>query len=359
MPVSVSRPALKPGATIGIFGGGQLGRMLAMAAAQLGYRTHIFAPDAESPAADVSAAWTQAGYDDVAALDRFADAVDVITYEFENVPVEVVAHVAARKNVFPSADVLKIAQDRLAEKLFVQKLGGRTAPVASVDSEHDLDVAVAKIGTASILKTRRMGYDGKGQVRMTGTMQVATAWSAIAGQPAILEGFVHFSREISVLLVRNSLGACRTYPPVENVHLNGILDTSSVPAACTEKEAADAVALTEKIATALNYVGVLAVEYFLTADGIVFNEMAPRVHNSGHWTIEGATTSQFENHIRAIAGLPLGDCSARGKIQMQNLIGDDVNDMVALLADPQAHVHHYGKSESKPGRKMGHITWVR
>jgi 5-(carboxyamino)imidazole ribonucleotide synthase len=359
MTFSVPRPALNPGATIGIFGGGQLGRMLAMAAAQLGYRTHIFAPDAESPAADVSAAWTRAGYDDGAALNAFAGEVDVITYEFENVPVDAVAHVAAQTPVFPNTAVLKIAQDRLAEKLFVQKLGGRTALIASVDSEHDLDVAVTKIGRPSILKTRRMGYDGKGQVRMTGDATAASAWAAIAGQPAILEGFVHFSREISVLLVRDTAGNCRCYPPVENVHRNGILHRSKVPAACTDAEAADAVALTEKIATALEYVGVLAVEYFITPEAIIFNEMAPRVHNSGHWTIEGAVTSQFENHIRAIAGLPLGECAARGTVDMLNLIGDDAHDMSTLLADPTAHVHHYGKSESKAGRKMGHVTQVR
>ncbi len=356
LPLSAPLP---PGATIGILGGGQLGRMLSVAAAQLGYRTHIYAPEADSPAADVAAQWTRAGFEDEAALRTFAASVDAVTYEFENVPVRAVECISALTPVMPNACALEISQDRLREKMFVQNLGGLTAEIAPAESLADMRAGLAKLSAPAIVKTRRFGYDGKGQARLTRSEDCDAAWIALNQQPCLLESVVPFTREISVLLARDQHGNMRSYDPVENVHKNGILDISTVPSAETADQCARATQLTERIATALDYVGILSVEYFIAPQGIIFNEMAPRVHNSGHWTIEGAVTSQFENHIRAIAGLPLGDCSTRGKVLMRNLIGDDINKIGALLADPAAHVHHYGKTSVRPGRKMGHVTWVR
>jgi 5-(carboxyamino)imidazole ribonucleotide synthase len=351
---------LAPGATIGVLGGGQLGRMLAMAAAAIGYRVHVLAPDAEMPAADVSWRATRADYLDFAALDDFAATVDVVTFEFENVPVAAVQHLAARVPVAPGAASLEVAQDRLAEKRFVAELGGTPAPFRAVDSRAELAAALAEIGTPAILKTRRMGYDGKGQARIMTPADADAAWAAIAGQPAVLEGFVSFAHEFSVLLCRAVDGAILTWPVPLNVHDGGILAESRVPApALVAAQAPVAAALAAKVATALGHVGVLTLEFFATAQGPVFNEMAPRVHNSGHWTIEGARTSQFENHVRAICGLPLGATDlAAESVTMRNLLGDDVHDWPALLADPRAHLHLYGKSDVKPGRKMGHVTWL-
>jgi 5-(carboxyamino)imidazole ribonucleotide synthase len=350
--------ALAPGATIGIMGGGQLGRMLAIAAAQLGFHTHIFSPDTESPAVDVASAWTKAEYLDEAALADFASRVDVITYEFENVPVAAINHIARLCSHHPSARALEIAQDRLAEKNHAVSLGVRTAPFVEINSLDDLTAAVVRIGTPALLKTRRMGYDGKGQVRISNIADAGRAWQEISGQPAILEGLVNFTHEISVIIVRDQKGDEHHYGPIENVHRGGILATSSFPAQTSAGDADAAISFTKRLAEKLDYVGVLTVEFFVDKDGIVFNEMAPRVHNSGHWTIEGAVTSQFENHIRAITGLPLGDTTACGKVVMHNLIGDDVLKMPDLLTQPTAHVHHYGKKIARAGRKMGHVTWV-
>lgn len=351
---------IAPGATIGILGGGQLGRMLAIAAASIGYRVHIFAPEAELPAADVSADVTRADYGDRQALRAFADAVDVITYEFENVPVDSVAWLATLKPVRPGVRALEVAQDRLHEKQFVASLGGATAPFAAVDSLAGLHAALDRIGLPAILKTRRMGYDGKGQARLHDRRDAEAAWAAIGGHSAVLEGWVRFDAEYSILLARGHDGAALTYPVPHNLHDGGILARTLLPAPpAVQTQAAVACALAALAAAALDYVGVLTLEFFATDDGPVFNEMAPRVHNSGHWTIEGARTSQFENHIRAICGLPLGATElAAAQVRMENLIGDAVHDWAALLADPCAHLHLYGKSEVKPGRKMGHVTWI-
>ncbi|MET0362336.1 MAG: 5-(carboxyamino)imidazole ribonucleotide synthase [Sphingobium sp.] len=349
---------IAPGATIGILGGGQLGRMIAVAAAQLGYRTHIYAPEESGPAADVSPRWTQAGYDDAEALAGFAAAVDVITYEFENVPEASVALLAGLGHVRPNARALGIAQDRLVEKRFVADLGGRTAPFAPVASLDDLEEAINRIGSEAILKTNRFGYDGKGQARIAEPGDAVGAWNAVGRQPSILEGFVRFESEFSVILARGEDGAIRFWDSAVNVHRDGILATSTVPGgpAVTE-HVEEARTLARQVADALGYVGVLTLEFFASADGPVFNEMAPRVHNSGHWTIEGAVTSQFENHVRAICGLPLGDTGlAAAGVEMRNLVGAEADDWATILADPSAHLHLYGKHEARAGRKMGHVT---
>ncbi len=349
---------IPPGSTIGILGGGQLGRMLALAAANLGYRVHIYAPEEELPAADVSAQVTRAAYMDLAALDRFAAAVDVVTYEFENVDLACVEHLAETVSVRPGARSLKVAQDRLAEKAFVEKLGGSPAPFRPVDSVGGLVDALGELGFPAILKTRRFGYDGKGQVRIDDPMEARAAWGAIGGKPAVLEGLVRFDAEFSIILARGDDGAVVIYDAPRNTHASGILMRSDVPAgAAIEEEEASAAALARAAADRLGHIGVLTFEFFSTPSGAVFNEMAPRVHNSGHWTIEGARTSQFENHIRAVCGLPLGDPSrTAASVSMDNLLGDAAHDWAELLADPTAHLHLYGKSEVREGRKMGHVT---
>lgn len=351
---------IAPGATIGILGGGQLGRMLALAAANMGYRIHIFAPEAELPAGDVAAQVTRAAFDDFAALDRFAAQIDVATFEWENIEVASVRHLATQVAVLPGAAALEIAQDRLSEKNFVRELGGATAPFAQIDNPVDLRIALDALGTPALLKTRRMGYDGKGQVRIERDGDADAAWAAVGGQPSILEGLVSFSGEFSVLLARGRDGDTRVYDVPHNRHDGGILATSQVPApADIAAHAPEAMALARRVAERLDYVGLLTLEFFATEKGPVFNEMAPRVHNSGHWTIEGARVSQFENHIRAVCGLPLGNPALTApSVRMANLLGDAVHDWAALLADPNAHLHLYGKSEVKPGRKMGHVTWL-
>ena len=359
-PSTTLPPVIAPGATIGILGGGQLGRMLALAAANMGYRCHILAPEADPPAADVSARFTQADYTDKAALARFAADVDVATFEFENVPTEAVRHLATLVPVRPGAQALEVAQDRLTEKQFVEKLGGRPAPWRAVSTRAELESAFASLGTPAILKTRRMGYDGKGQARINTAADLDAAWDAIHGHPAVLEGFVTFSHEFSIILARGLDGSLCQWPVPENRHVKGVLSTSLIPApAAVLAQAEAARALAARVAQALDYVGVLALEFFACADGPRFNEMAPRVHNSGHWTIEGTRASQFENHIRAVCGLPLGapDLTAPA-IRMQNLLGEEVHDWARLLADPTAHLHLYGKSTVQPGRKMGHVTWL-
>ena len=352
--------ALAPGSTIGILGGGQLGRMLSLAAAQLGYRCCILDPDPEAPAADVSAAHIVADFLDQAALARFANAVDVVTYEFENVPVEATRRLERTVPVRPGIEALALAQDRLLEKDFVTSLGGQTAPFGVINEAADIVRHLEAFGgRKAILKTRRMGYDGKGQVLLNAAEQAQAAWTEIGQVPAVLEGFVDFDSEVSVLIARGADGTMAPYGPIHNVHTSGILHESRIPAPLSPGAAIDAVSLARRIATRLDYVGLLAVEMFVTGDGVVFNEMAPRVHNSGHWTIEGSVTSQFENHIRAICGLPLGNSMPTGNVLMRNLIGAEASQWPTLLADEDAHLHLYCKREARPGRKMGHVTWVR
>ncbi|HEY0311107.1 MAG TPA: 5-(carboxyamino)imidazole ribonucleotide synthase [Allosphingosinicella sp.] len=348
---------IPPGSTIGIVGGGQLGRMLGMAAAQLGYRIHVFAP-ASGPANDVASAFTEASYHQSHRLAAFAEACDVVTYEFENVPVGALALIADKVPVLPGLNALEIAQVRYAEKAFVQDLGGRTAPFGVANDFEELIPVLERIGVPAIIKTIRMGYDGKGQARIDAPGDARQAWHAVKRQPSIVEGFVDFSHEFSILIARGHDGASVTYKPTWNVHRGGILHRAVVPApAAIAGQAAEAAALAERVADALDYVGVLALEFFATAEGPVFNEMAPRVHNSGHWTIEGAQTSQFENHIRAICGLPLGSSALTAAgVEMENLIGDEVERWPEILAERGAHLHLYGKDEARPGRKMGHVT---
>jgi 5-(carboxyamino)imidazole ribonucleotide synthase len=348
---------IAPGSTIGIFGGGQLGRMLAIAAANLGYRTHIFAPGSSGPASEVAWRWTRGEYEDAEAVAAFAAQVDVLTYEFENVEVAALKGVPG---IHPSLHALEVAQDRLSEKMFAREVGGRPAPFVAVDSLADLEEALATIGTPAILKTRRFGYDGKGQARLRTAADAQSAWAAIDGQPAILEGMIAFEAEFSIILARAPDGTIVRYDAVTNRHEDGILDLSTVPpSGIVAAQAEEAGQLAGRIAAALDYVGVLTCEFFASADGPIFNEMAPRVHNSGHWTIEGAVTSQFENHVRAICGLPLGSTALVGKrAEMRNLIGDQVNGWNEILRDPAAHLHLYGKAGAKPGRKMGHVTRV-
>ena len=357
---------IPPGSTVGILGGGQLGRMLGLAAAQLGYRVHVYAPEASGPATEVAAEWTQARFEDIDALRGFAARVDVATYEFENVDPAAVRYLAGHVAVAPSPRSLTVSRYRPAEKTLVAELGGRTAPWLPVDGLDALHDAVARLGTPAILKTTLFGYDGKGQMRIDAPGDAAAAWAGFGdlqasedGVPAILEGRVDFAAEFSVLLARGADGATAVWNVPENVHRDGVLATSTVPASgAVRAQAAEAIALTQRVAEALGHVGVLACEFFATPDGPVFNEMAPRVHNSGHWTIEGAVTSQFENHIRAVCGLPLGSTALTGAgVTMENLLGADADRWPALMAEKGAHLHLYGKT-MRAGRKMGHVTRV-
>jgi 5-(carboxyamino)imidazole ribonucleotide synthase len=359
--MTAQRRPLGPDATIGILGGGQLGRMLVLAAARLGFRCHVFCPDAHSPAFDVVRSVTEADYLDMAALDRFAADVDVVTYEFENVPAETATFLSARKPVLPDPKVLATTQDRLTEKEFVKGLGIETAKFARVDSPEGLMAALGVVGKPAVLKTRRFGYDGKGQIMIRDGGDAAM-FDELGGQAQILEAFVLFEREISVVAARGHDGAIECFDVIENEHEDHILKTSRVPANITPAVATEGRRIAETIAEAFEYVGVLAVEMFVVKDGaghaVLVNEIAPRVHNSGHWTIDGASVSQFEQHIRAIAGLPLGRPIRHGRIEMINLLGDDVADAPKWLATPGATVHLYGKSAVRPGRKMGHVTQV-
>lgn len=351
---------IPPGSTIGVLGGGQLGRLLSIAAASMGYRVHVFAPESELPAGDVAAKVTRAGYDDLEALGRFARSVDVVTLEFENIDAAAVRYLETMVAVCPGAAALEIAQDRIVEKDFVTSLGGRVAAYRAVSSDDDLVRAVTEVGLPGVLKTRRFGYDGKGQVRIEAATVLAAARTALGGQPAIYERFIDFDAEYSILLARAEDGSSVVYPAPHNMHANGVLVRSRVPApARVVAQADEAARLAKCVADSLGYVGLLTLEFFATDDGPVFNEMAPRVHNSGHWTIEGAHTSQFENHVRAICGLPLGETGlSASAVRMENLVGDAVHDWIRILADPHAHLHLYGKSEVKAGRKMGHVTWL-
>jgi 5-(carboxyamino)imidazole ribonucleotide synthase len=351
---------LAPGSTIGILGGGQLGRMLALAAAPLGLKCHIYCPDPQSPAFGVAAARTVAAYDDEDALDRFAGSIDAVTYEFENVDLAAVERLAKSVPVRPGAKALAVAQDRLAEKTFLQDAGIAVAPFAAVGCLADLDKAVAAIGRPSVLKTRRLGYDGKGQTPITKDTDLAGALGQVGGAASIVEGFVDFAKEVSVIAVRSADGATACYDVAENVHREHILHTSTVPAAIGPETAADARRIAEHIMASLDYVGVLGVEFFVTeADGresLLVNEIAPRVHNSGHWTQDACAVSQFENHVRAVAGWPLGPTSRHNNAVMTNLVGAEADAWAKLAADRQARLHLYGKSETRPGRKMGHVT---
>jgi 5-(carboxyamino)imidazole ribonucleotide synthase len=353
---------LKPGDTIGILGGGQLGRMLAMAAARLGLRCQVFSPDPDSPAFDVVLNATCAEYADVEALELFANDVDVITYEFENVPSAAAMILAARRPVLPDRKILETTQDRLAEKDFVKRLGIGTADYADVSSAAPLHVAIARIGLPAVLKTRRFGYDGKGQAIIRNGDDPDRVWADLGTKSAILEAFIPFQREISVIAARSADGHVECFDVTENEHRDHILKISRAPADIPEALAGRARAIAEEIANALNYVGVLAVEMFvLQGDGgpkVLVNEIAPRVHNSGHWTLDGASISQFEQHIRAIAGWPLGKPVRHGPVTMTNLIGDDILGYEQWLTVPGATVHLYGKGAPRPGRKMGHVTQV-
>ncbi len=349
---------LPPGSTIGILGGGQLGRMLSMAAAQLGYRCHIYAPEEQSCAAEVSALHVQAGYEDEAALASFAENVDVITYEFENVPGAPLRSVAAKTPVYPPVDALLLSQDRVAEKKFIQGLGGRPATYRAVDSALDIAHAAEDVGLPGVVKTRRLGYDGKGQSKVESAEDAGLAWSDVGGQPSVYEAFIDFENEFSVILARGQDGGTKFYETPRNRHSDGILASSTVPDEdILVDQRASAINLARAAADALDYVGVLTIEFFTALDGPIFNEMAPRVHNSGHWTIEGASTSQFENHIRAICGLPLGDTALTAKhVEMTNLIGSEAANWEPWLRKDRTHLHLYNKGEARPDRKMGHVT---
>lgn len=357
-----TRVKLKPGDTIGILGGGQLGRMLAMAAARLGLRSQVFSPDPDSPAFDVVLNATCAEYADVEALELFASDVDVITYEFENVPAATAMVLAARRPVLPAQKILETTQDRLIEKDFVTRLGIGTADYADVSSVTTLRAAIARIGLPAVIKTRRFGYDGKGQAIVREGDDLDQVWEGLGTKSAILEAFIPFEREISVIAARSADGHVECYDVTENEHRDHILKISRAPAAISEPVAAQARSIAEKIAHALDYVGVLAVEMFVVPDqngaGVLVNEIAPRVHNSGHWTLDGASISQFEQHIRAIAGWPLGKPVRHGEVTMTNLIGDDILSYQQWLTVPGATVHLYGKGPPRPGRKMGHVTEV-
>jgi 5-(carboxyamino)imidazole ribonucleotide synthase len=349
--------ALPPGSTIGILGGGQLGRMLSTAAAQLGFDVCILTDEADSPASRVSARTMVARYDDRAALAEFARGVDVVTTEFENVPAATAeALIAAGATVRPDPRALAIAQDRFDEKSFFNANGVATPPFAAIGAQADLDGAIAKIGAPAILKTRRLGYDGRGQIRIATAAEAKDAYAKL-GAPGILEGFCAFEREISIIAARSAEGEIAFYDLCENEHTHGILSRTTLPAKVRAPALERAQRAAQKVLHAFDYVGVLTIEFFVMADGsLVANEMAPRVHNSGHWTIEGALTSQFEQHIRAVAGWPLGPTTRVADIEMLNLIGEDADAWMTLAADPDVRLHLYGKRDVRAGRKMGHVT---
>jgi 5-(carboxyamino)imidazole ribonucleotide synthase len=354
----LSSGPLPQGAVIGILGGGQLGRMLSVAASRLGLRSHVFEPGANPPAGHVADRVTTAPYEDEAALRAFAETVDVITYEFENIPTSALDVLETLRPIRPGREALRISQDRLTEKRFLQEQGLAVAPFADVTDAAGLEAALAEIGAPAILKTRRFGYDGKGQARIMSAEEAAGALAEMQGAPAILEGFVEFSCEISVIAARGVSGEVAAFDPGENVHREGILRQTTVPASVPQRLMTDAVLAAAKVLNALDYVGVLGVEFFVTPQGLVVNEIAPRVHNSGHWTQNGCAVDQFEQHIRAVAGWPLGDGKRHSDVVMENLIGDDMDRLPELAASPDCALHLYGKSEVKPGRKMGHVNRI-
>lgn len=349
---------LQTGATIGILGGGQLGRMLSVAASRLGFKTHIFEPGANPPAGHVADQVTTAPYDDLDALRAFAQSVDVVTYEFENIPADALDAIEELRPVMPNRRALATSQDRIVEKDFLTSLGLKCAPYANVETADDLVAAVAAVGVPSILKTRRFGYDGKGQVRLKDSTNPTSAWKELGETPCVLEGFIDFSHEVSVIGARSQDGAVVCFDPGENVHTDGILHTTTLPARLNRSQHTDAIILTGQILNALDYVGVMGVELFVTPQGLIVNEIAPRVHNSGHWTQNGCVIDQFEQHIRAIAGWPLGDGKRHSNVVMTNLIGASVNDVATLSQDSSVGLHLYGKAEAKAGRKMGHVNKI-
>jgi 5-(carboxyamino)imidazole ribonucleotide synthase len=347
---------LAPGSAVGILGGGQLGRMLALSAGQLGFKCHIFAPEEDSPAFQVSAARTVAGYHDFAALEAFAKTVDVVTYEFENVPSDTAAFLESQAVLAPSSAALRTAQDRIEEKIFIAGLGIPVAPFAAVNSEADLHNAIARIGRPAVLKTRRFGYDGKGQARIATDTSAGVAWADIGKAPAILEGFISFNKEISVIAARGWGGEIAVYDVPENHHENHILKTSTVPAGISRAAAEEAREVARTIIAALDYVGVLGIEMFVSGSKLIVNEIAPRVHNSGHWTQDACVVSQFEQHIRAICGWPLGSTERHSNVVMHNILGGESANWADYGASAHTGVHFYGKAEARRGRKMGHIN---
>lgn len=351
---------LEPGATIGILGGGQLGRMLACAAAKLGLKCHIYCDEDNAPAYEVAAAHTVGAYDDVNALKAFAESVDVATVEFENVPAEALAAVGASTAVYPPPKALEVSQDRLIEKRFAQELGIPVASHHDITSTEDLKAAVAALGTPALLKTRRLGYDGKGQVRIADDTDLDQAYARLKGALALLEQFVDFECEISIIAARGADGDLACYDVSQNLHRNQVLAEARVPANVPDGILQDAKKMVRALAEALDYRGILCVELFYCGEAaeapLVMNEFAPRVHNSGHWTLDACAVSQFENHIRAVAGWPLGDTARICDAVMTNLIGPDVAQWRELAQDPATSVHLYGKKHARPGRKMGHFT---
>tara|TARA_B110000438_G_C15792516_1_gene641374 strand:+ start:402 stop:1496 length:1095 start_codon:yes stop_codon:yes gene_type:complete len=357
---------IEPGGTIGILGGGQLGRLLALAAAKMGYHTHVFCPVENCPASQVTTKHTCASYDDLDALDRFAKSVDVATFEFENVPASTALHLTERVPVRPSWKALEIAQNRAKEKKFFTEIGAATAPWRPVHNFDNLTAALADLSTPAILKTARLGYDGKGQVRINDSSDAQQAWDLISAGAdtanqdapfAILEGLIQFSCEISVIAARGINGTVQCFEPVENVHRNHILHTTTAPAHISSDTARTAIDIAERTAEALGLVGLVAVEMFVTPDGdVIVNEMAPRPHNSGHWTLDACQTDQFTQLVRAICGLPLADPLRHSNAVMTNFLGDEIEDLDRFHSDPRNHVYVYGKQSARPGRKMGHVT---
>ncbi|MCH1412665.1 MAG: 5-(carboxyamino)imidazole ribonucleotide synthase [Rhodobacteraceae bacterium] len=347
------------GSTIGILGGGQLGQMLSMAAARLGFKTHIFEPSENPPASNVASKFTRAEYDDYDALKQFASSVDVVTYEFENIPTAALDIIETQSEIFPNREALKISQDRLIEKEFINKLGFKTASFCEVNSIEELIHAINQIGAPSILKTRRFGYDGKGQVKVQPSSKPEEIWKNLGEKALILEGFINFSSEFSVIGSRSKDGQISCFDPGENVHKDGILRTTTVPAHLTNQQKTEAVLITAKILETLNYVGVIGIEFFLEKNSLVINEFAPRVHNSGHWTQNGCTVDQFEQHIRAITGWKLGNAERHSDVIMENLIGDEIYKTNQLVEDGSIALHLYGKADVNPGRKMGHFNRIK
>jgi 5-(carboxyamino)imidazole ribonucleotide synthase len=348
---------IPPGSTIGILGGGQLGRMIALAAASLGYRSHIFCPEADSPAMQVTSSSTLAEYNDEAALARFADSVDIVTFEFENVPARTAEILAAHRPLHPRPEVLAICQDRLREKDFLRSIKVPTTDYRAIANVDELRQAMRAIGPGAVLKTARWGYDGKGQATLDGKSDLDAAWKNLNAPQGILEAHVDFACEISVIVARGADGGEAAYVPVENRHVNKILDTTVAPAAIEPKLAAEAEKMARAIVARLDLIGLIAIEMFVTKTGkLLVNELAPRPHNSGHWTIDAYVTSQFEQLVRAICGLPLGSTERHADAVMKNLIGPDIAKWREALDAPNAKLHLYGKASAPPGRKMGHVT---
>ena len=350
---------LEPGSRIGILGGGQLGRMLAVAATRLGFKSHIFDPSENSPASQVACKTSIASFENEKALIKFANSVDVITYEFENIPTSALDVLEKIVPIRPGREALRVSQDRIIEKDFLSGIGLKTTPYQIVDGFNSLHSASEVIGFPAILKTTRLGYDGKGQVRLSENSDIEKEYKKLGDNILIYEGFVDFEFEVSVIAARNLSGQVACYDPGQNVHINGILHSTTIPSQLNSQQTVDAVLIASKILESLNYVGVLGVELFYTKSGLIVNEIAPRVHNSGHWTQNGCTIDQFEQHIRAITNWPLGDGTRHTNVVMQNLIGDEVKNVSELAKDENISLNLYGKTEIKPGRKMGHFNLVK